>query len=136
DVPSFAQSPKLVKSPRHSGLISPPPMTISTVKLKFSKTRPNIAPYAVSKSTSPLRRPFIQHPSPKPNTSPPRVNAAKSSAVSAAQHNHGKTVWRPKSHVLDHAFRTTSASMTLKRFDYNDALGRSKSVMAWVPKRN
>nr|GEV39153.1 hypothetical protein [Tanacetum cinerariifolium] len=25
DVPSFAQSPKLVKSPRHSGLISPPP---------------------------------------------------------------------------------------------------------------
>nr|GFC18437.1 ribonuclease H-like domain-containing protein [Tanacetum cinerariifolium] len=28
DVPSFAQSPKLVKSPRHSGLISPPPMDI------------------------------------------------------------------------------------------------------------
>nr|GFC33498.1 hypothetical protein [Tanacetum cinerariifolium] len=26
--------------------------------------------------------------------------------------------------------------MTLKRFDYNDALGRSKSIMAWVPKRN
>nr|GEZ45139.1 hypothetical protein [Tanacetum cinerariifolium] len=33
--------------------------TISAVKPKFSKTRPNIAPYAVSKSTSPLRRPFI-----------------------------------------------------------------------------
>nr|GFC21030.1 hypothetical protein [Tanacetum cinerariifolium] len=41
--------------------------TISAVKPKFSKTRPNIAPYAVSK-----------------------VNAAKPSAVSAAQHNHGK----------------------------------------------
>nr|GFA88549.1 hypothetical protein [Tanacetum cinerariifolium]GFA88556.1 hypothetical protein [Tanacetum cinerariifolium] len=26
--------------------------------------------------------------------------------------------------------------MTLKRFDYNDALGRSKSVMAWVLKRS
>nr|GFC19371.1 ribonuclease H-like domain-containing protein [Tanacetum cinerariifolium] len=178
DVPSFAQSPELVKSPRHSGLISPPPMlvappvplrthspskslrrtkktcfvcksethlikdcdfhdrklaqksyalrdvhkhhapmnhskfllhkvsaaassrsqpvltaaakTISAVKPKFSKTRPNIASYAVSKSTSPFRRPFIRHPSPKPNISPPRVNAAMPSAISAAQHNHGK----------------------------------------------
>nr|GFC41598.1 hypothetical protein [Tanacetum cinerariifolium] len=26
DVPSFAQSPELVKSPRHSGLLSPPPI--------------------------------------------------------------------------------------------------------------
>nr|GFC54891.1 hypothetical protein [Tanacetum cinerariifolium] len=107
-------------------------------------------------------RPFIRHTSPKPSISPPRVYAAKPSAVSAArvnaanpsavsaarinvvkpsavtdvQHNHTKKVWRPKTLVLDHAFRTTSASMTLKRFDYNDALGRSKSEMAWVPKRN
>nr|GFD35876.1 hypothetical protein [Tanacetum cinerariifolium] len=27
DVPSLAQSPELVKTPRHSGLISPPPMS-------------------------------------------------------------------------------------------------------------
>nr|GFC82190.1 hypothetical protein [Tanacetum cinerariifolium] len=111
DVPSFAQSLELVKSPRHSGLISPSydcdfharklaqqlyasrdihkhhgPMnhskfplhkvsaaapfksqpvlttaarTISAVKPKFSKTRPNIALYAMSKSKSSLRRPFI-----------------------------------------------------------------------------
>nr|GFC56111.1 hypothetical protein [Tanacetum cinerariifolium] len=85
--------------------------TVSAVQPKFSKNRPNIASYAM-------------------------VNAAKPSAVSAAQNNHGKWVWRPKCLVLDHALRTTSASMTLKRFDYNDALGRSKSVMAWVPKRN
>nr|GFA05178.1 putative ribonuclease H-like domain-containing protein [Tanacetum cinerariifolium] len=146
DVPSFAQSPELVKSPRHSGLLSFPPMsvappvplrthspskglrrskktcfvcksethlikdcdfharklaqksyasrdihkqyapmnhskfplhkvstatssksqpvlttvarTVSAVKPKFSKTRPNIASYAMSKSKSPLRRPF------------------------------------------------------------------------------
>nr|GFA90018.1 hypothetical protein [Tanacetum cinerariifolium] len=129
--------------------------TISAVKPKFSKDRPNIAPYAVFKSKSPFRRPFIRHPSPKPNISPPRVNATKHSAVStarvnaakpftvsaarvnavkqstvsAAQHNHGKKVWKPKPLVLDHALRTTSASMTLKWFDYNDALGRSKSVM-------
>nr|GEY53430.1 hypothetical protein [Tanacetum cinerariifolium] len=179
DVPSFAQSHELVKSPRHFGLISPllcqllllklahksyasrdihkhqatinhykfplhmvsaaapskskPVLTtgartISAVKPKFSKTRPNIAPYAVSKSKSPLRWPFIRHPSPKPSFSPPRVNAVKPSAVSAAQNNHGKKVWKPKCPVLDHALRTSSASMTLKRFDYNDALGRSKHM--------
>nr|GFD09931.1 hypothetical protein [Tanacetum cinerariifolium] len=33
--------------------------TISVVKPKFSKTRPNIAPYAISKSRSSLRMPFI-----------------------------------------------------------------------------
>nr|GFA48666.1 hypothetical protein [Tanacetum cinerariifolium] len=64
-VPSFAQSPELVKTPRHS--------------------------------------------------------------VSAAQHNQSTWVWRLKCLVIDHDFKTTSASMTLKQFDYNDALGRSKS---------
>nr|GEZ92612.1 hypothetical protein [Tanacetum cinerariifolium] len=29
DVPSFAQSPELVKSPRHSGLLSQPPMSVA-----------------------------------------------------------------------------------------------------------
>nr|GFC09040.1 hypothetical protein [Tanacetum cinerariifolium] len=54
-----------------------------------------------------------------------RINVVKPSAVTAVQHNHTKKVWRPKTLVLDHAFRTTSASMSLKRFDYNDALSRS-----------
>nr|GFA71904.1 ribonuclease H-like domain-containing protein [Tanacetum cinerariifolium] len=171
NVPSFAQSPELVKSPRHSGLLSHPPMsfappyapmnhskfpvhkvsaapsksqpvlttaarTVNAVKPTFSKTRPNVASHNVSKSKSPLRRPFTRHPSSKPNTYPPRVPTAKPSVVSAAQNNHGKWVWRPKCLVLDHDLRTTSASMIFKQFDYNDALGRSKSVMAWVPKRN
>nr|GFB92274.1 hypothetical protein [Tanacetum cinerariifolium] len=165
DVPSLAQTPELVKSPRNSGLISTPPMsvappvplspnspskglnrtkkpcfvcksethlikdcdfharklakqsyasrdlhkhkapmnhskfplhkvsaaapskskpvittaarTVSGAKPSFFKTRPNNASYAMSKSKSPIRRPFIRHPSPKPNISPPRVNAAK-----------------------------------------------------------
>nr|GFC73762.1 hypothetical protein [Tanacetum cinerariifolium] len=218
DVPSLAQSPKLVKTPRHSGLISPPPMSVApsvplrshssskglkrpkktcfhnapmkhsriplhkvsaatpkskqvlsaaammigTARPTFSKTRPHIAPYTVSKSKAPIRRPFIRHTTPTPRLSPPMVHTAnpsavidarvkaarpaavsvahihaiKPSAVTAVQHTHTKKIWRPKTLVLDHVFRTTSASMTLKRFDYNDALGRSKSVMAWVPKRN
>nr|GFA01901.1 hypothetical protein [Tanacetum cinerariifolium] len=118
--------------------------TIGAARPPFSKPRPHIAPYDVSKSKAPIRRPFIRHTLTKPSISPPRVNAANPSAVSAArvnaarlsavsaarinavepsavtavQHNHTKKVWRPKTLVLDHVFRTTSASMTLKRFDY------------------
>nr|GFA60951.1 hypothetical protein [Tanacetum cinerariifolium] len=90
-------SPKpIISSPRVNAVKPSAPVlttaarTISAVKPKFSKTRPNFAPYALSKSKSPLRRPFIRHPSPKPIISSPRVNAVKPSAVSAAQHNHGK----------------------------------------------
>nr|GFC76444.1 hypothetical protein [Tanacetum cinerariifolium] len=53
-----------------------------------------------------------------PAVSAARINAVKPSAVTAVQHNHPKKVWRLKTLVLDHVFRTTSASMTLKRFDY------------------
>nr|GEY97397.1 hypothetical protein [Tanacetum cinerariifolium] len=77
--------------------------TVSAVKPILSMTRPKLASHAISK-----------------------VTAAKASAVSAAQDKQATWVWRPKCLVLDHDFRTTSASMTLKRFDYNDALGRSK----------
>nr|GFC62614.1 hypothetical protein [Tanacetum cinerariifolium] len=174
DVPSLAQSSELVKTPRHSGLISPPPMSVAppiplrshssskgfkrpkktcfvcksethlikdydfharklaqtscaprdfhkhnapmkhsriplhkvsaaTPKSKpvlsaaartvcaarptFSKTRPHIAPYTVSNSKAPIRRPFIRHTSPTPRLSPPRVNTSNPSAVSAAQGN-------------------------------------------------
>nr|GFC75869.1 hypothetical protein [Tanacetum cinerariifolium] len=61
--------------------------TLRAVKPKFSKARPNITPYAVSKTKSPFRKPFIRHSLPKPSISPPRVNAANPSAVSAARDN-------------------------------------------------
>nr|GEW75201.1 hypothetical protein [Tanacetum cinerariifolium] len=162
-------------TPKSKPVLSAAARTIGAARPTFSKTRPHITPYAMSKSKAPVRRPFIRHTTPKPRLSPPRVNAVNPSAVSAArvntanpsvvnaarvkaarpsavsathinavkpsavtavQHNNTNKVWRPKNLGLDHVFRTTSASMTLKRFDYNDALGRSKSVMAWVPKRN
>ncbi|GKD74798.1 hypothetical protein Tco_1333080, partial [Tanacetum coccineum] len=44
-------------------------------------------------------------------------------------------VWRPNQKVLDHVSRYNGASMNFKRFDYVDAQGRSKFVMAWVLKR-
>nr|GEZ91274.1 ribonuclease H-like domain-containing protein [Tanacetum cinerariifolium] len=64
--------------------------TIGAARLTFSKTRPHIAPYTVSKSKAPIRRPFIRHTSPKPSISPPRVNATKPSVVSAARVNAAK----------------------------------------------
>nr|GFC92494.1 hypothetical protein [Tanacetum cinerariifolium] len=64
--------------------------TIGAARPKFSKTRPHIAPYDVSKSKAPIRRPFIRHTSPKPSISPPRVNAANPSTISAARVNAAK----------------------------------------------
>nr|GFB85002.1 hypothetical protein [Tanacetum cinerariifolium] len=127
------------KFPLHKVSAAPPPKsqsvlttadrTVSAVKPKLSKTRPKHASNAVSKSKSPLRRHLPRHPSSNTSNSPPRVTAAKASAVSAAQGKKGTWVWRPKCLIIDHDLRTTSASMTLKRFDYNDALGRSKSSL-------
>nr|GEZ07232.1 hypothetical protein [Tanacetum cinerariifolium] len=98
--------------------------TVSVVKPKLSKFRPNIASYALSKSKSPLRRPFIRHPSPKPNISPPRVNDVKPSVVSAAQNNYGKWVWKPKCLteclVLSSDFKLPDASQVLLRVFLNN----------------
>nr|GFB27607.1 ribonuclease H-like domain-containing protein [Tanacetum cinerariifolium] len=64
--------------------------TISVVKPSFYQSRPNTALYAMSKSKSLIRKPFIRHISPKPSISSPRVNAANPSAVSAASVNAAK----------------------------------------------
>nr|GFD39786.1 hypothetical protein [Tanacetum cinerariifolium] len=71
-------------------------------------TRPKLASRAVFKSKSPLRRHLPHRPSSNPSNSPPRVTAAKESAVSAAQDKKGTWVWRPKCLILDHDLRTTS----------------------------
>nr|GEY12095.1 putative ribonuclease H-like domain-containing protein [Tanacetum cinerariifolium] len=127
------------KSPLHNVTSTAPPWsqsvlttaarTVSAVKPIFSMTRPNLASRAVSQYKSPIRRHSTRHPSLNSQNSPLRVTAAEPSTVSAAQANKGIWVWRPKCLVLDHDLRTTNASMTLKRFDYNDALGRSKSAL-------
>nr|GEU41364.1 hypothetical protein [Tanacetum cinerariifolium] len=121
--------------PKSQSVLPTADRTVSAVKPIFFMTRPKLASRAVSKSKSPLRRHLPHHSSSNSSHSPPRVTAAKASAVIAAKEKKGTWVWRPKCLVLDHDLRSTSASMTLKCFDYNDALGRSKSVMAWVPKR-
>nr|GEW01036.1 retrovirus-related Pol polyprotein from transposon TNT 1-94 [Tanacetum cinerariifolium] len=124
-----------IASPQSQSVLTTAARTVSAVKPIFSMTQPKLASSAVSKYKSPLKRHLTHRPSSNTSNSPPRVNIAKASAVSAAQDKKGTWVWRPKYVILDHDLRTSSASMTLKQFDYNDALGRSKSVMTWVPKR-
>ncbi|GKF41335.1 hypothetical protein Tco_0124677 [Tanacetum coccineum] len=65
-----------------------------------------------------------------------KFNTARLKAVVNAVKASACWVWKPKHKVLDHVSKHNSASITLKKFDYLDAHGRSKSVMAWVPKRN
>nr|GEY71654.1 putative reverse transcriptase domain-containing protein [Tanacetum cinerariifolium] len=115
--------------PKYQSVLTTADRTVSAVKPNFSKTRPKLASHAVYKSKSPLRRHLPRHPSSNSSNSSHRVTTAKASAVSAAQGKKGTWIWRPKYLVLDHDLRTTSASMTLKWFDYNDALGISKSAL-------
>nr|GEZ89352.1 hypothetical protein [Tanacetum cinerariifolium] len=129
----FAAAP-----PKSQSVLTTTDRTVSAAKPILSMTRPKLAFHVVSKSKSPLRRYLPRHSSSNSSNSPPRVTAAKASAVSAAMGKKGTWVWKQKCLVLDHDLRTTSASMTLKRFDYNDALSRSnqtseKAGLSWPP---
>ncbi|GJR68151.1 hypothetical protein Tco_0014216 [Tanacetum coccineum] len=70
------------------------------------------------------------------NTARPKavVNAVKENNFNVVKPS-ACWVWKPKTKDLDHVSKHNSASITLKKFNYVDAQGRSKSVMAWVPKR-
>nr|GFA34377.1 hypothetical protein [Tanacetum cinerariifolium] len=87
DVPSFAQSPELVKSPRHSVNHSKFPLhkVSAAAPPKSQPTRPKLASHAVSKSKSPLRGHLTRHPSSHFRNSPPRVTAAKAFAGNPQQ---------------------------------------------------
>nr|GFA73880.1 ribonuclease H-like domain-containing protein [Tanacetum cinerariifolium] len=63
--------------------------SVSAVNPTFSMTQPKLASRFVSKSKSPFRRHLLRRPSSNPSNSPPRVTAAKASAVSAAQDKKG-----------------------------------------------
>nr|GEU64445.1 hypothetical protein [Tanacetum cinerariifolium] len=95
--------------------------------LKPYVTRPRQAKIVVTKPHSPPRRHINRSPSPKASNFPSKVIAAKASMDNAVKAVQGKWEWKPICPILDHVSQNISASMTLKRFDYNDALRRSKS---------
>ncbi|GKD48339.1 hypothetical protein Tco_1277315 [Tanacetum coccineum] len=58
------------------------------------------------------------------------VNAVKGNNFNVVKAS-ACSVWKPKDKVLDHVSKYNSASINLKKFDYIDAQGISKSVKAW-----
>nr|GFC29416.1 hypothetical protein [Tanacetum cinerariifolium] len=97
DVPSLAQSPELVKTPRHSGLISPPPMSVAPpVPLRSHSSSKGLKrpkkTYFVCKRETHLIKDCNFHAKKLAQTSyalrdTHKVNAAKPFAVSAARVN-------------------------------------------------
>nr|GEV76776.1 reverse transcriptase domain-containing protein [Tanacetum cinerariifolium] len=71
------------------------------------------------------------------NTTRPKaaVNVVKGNNSNAVKAS-ACWVWKPKHKVVDHVYKRNSASITLKKFNYVDAQGIFKLVMAWVPKAN
>nr|GEV40964.1 hypothetical protein [Tanacetum cinerariifolium] len=92
-------------------------------------TRPRPAKTIVTKLHSPQRKTINRRPSPPASNFLPKFIAAKAPKVNAVKGVQENWVWKPKCQILDHVFCRTSASMTLKRFDYNDVLGRSKHII-------
>nr|GFA01859.1 ribonuclease H-like domain-containing protein [Tanacetum cinerariifolium] len=92
DVPSFAQSPELVKSPRHSGQLFqahiPVAPTVPLRSTSHSKALPKSQP-VLTTAVRPVSavKPIPRRLSSKSRNSPPRVTAAKASEISAAQGN-------------------------------------------------
>nr|GEZ23110.1 hypothetical protein [Tanacetum cinerariifolium] len=117
-VPSFVQSTEQVQSPRPSVQHVETSIPAATPKPESPKHTSNGKKILTQSKPVPITavRPV--------STVMPKI---KDPVVSAAQGLHGKWEWKPKFLLLDNVSCNTSASMTLKRFDYNDALGRSKS---------
>nr|GFB87236.1 hypothetical protein [Tanacetum cinerariifolium] len=109
---------------------------VNAVAPKPHVTRPRPVKSIVTKSHSPPRGYINRSPSPRASNFRLKVTTVKASMVNVVKGVQGIWEWKPKCPILDHVSRNISASMTFKRFNYNDALGRSKSVMAWVPKRH
>nr|GEV06015.1 hypothetical protein [Tanacetum cinerariifolium] len=88
--------------------------------------------HVVNKAHSPIKRPITHKPATTNSNFNKKVTTVKVNKVNVVQGTKGNAekasanwVWTPKCKVLDHVSRLTSASMTLKKFNYTDALGRS-----------
>ncbi|GJY17535.1 hypothetical protein Tco_0389026 [Tanacetum coccineum] len=128
-----------------SGLVSL--NTAKSVSTTQSRTRMNDAmqkPYSIYIAYSSDKRPFNKKTANYNRYFNKRVNIVKSTRVNTARPKakvntvkaSASWVWKPKHKELDHVFKSNSASKTLTRHDYVDALGRFKSVLAWDFKRH
>ncbi|GKE36499.1 hypothetical protein Tco_1459904 [Tanacetum coccineum] len=115
-----------------------PKITINSARpmTNLSKSAHSTVKWPIHKNTSFKNSNFNQRVNnvkdKKFNTARPKelVNAARPKAVVNAVKASACWVWKLKNKVLDHVSKHNSASITLKKFDYADVQGRSKSVTA------
>nr|GEV19038.1 putative ribonuclease H-like domain-containing protein [Tanacetum cinerariifolium] len=130
NVSSFVQSTEQVKSPR------PSVQHVETSILTANSETAILKPTIVLTQSKPVPitavRPVT---TPVPKTSVTRPRQAKLLSPRLIHHLKGtltvvkeKWEWKPKCPILNHVSRNTSASMTLKRFDYNDDLGDPRVI--------
>ncbi|GJV81768.1 hypothetical protein Tco_1517638 [Tanacetum coccineum] len=115
-----------------SGIVS-----LNTAKLvsivQSRKTMNDAMPitYSYYKAYSSVKRPFNKKTTNYNRYFNKRVNTVKSTRVNTARPKaevntvkaSASWVWKPKHEELDHVFKSNSASKTLTRYDYVDALG-------------
>ncbi|GKE63786.1 hypothetical protein Tco_1514153 [Tanacetum coccineum] len=112
------------------------PVNTAQPKTIVNSTRPMTNIF--NKAYSTVRRPINNKTTSKNNNFNKRVNTVSDKNVNIARPkavvNVVKAstcwVWKPNTKVIDHVSKHNSASTILKRFDYIDAQGRSKSLMA------
>nr|GEZ44629.1 hypothetical protein [Tanacetum cinerariifolium] len=105
---------------------------VTTVVPKTTLKSPKLVKHVVNKAYTPIRRHINHIPTPKNSNFNQKVATIKVKKVNAVKGTKGNWVWKPKSTVLEHVSRLTSASMTLKQFDYTDALGRSNGCSRYM----
>ncbi|GKB28061.1 hypothetical protein Tco_0867462 [Tanacetum coccineum] len=93
---------------------------VNSLKRLFHKKIPNYNRY-FNKSVNSVKDTRVYTARPKTE-----VNTVKASA---------SWVWKPKQEVIDHVSKSNNSSKTLSRYDYVDAYGRYKTVLAWDFKR-
>ncbi|GKA56671.1 hypothetical protein Tco_0755743 [Tanacetum coccineum] len=92
------------------------------------------------KSHSPIRRPFNKSTVPKAKFKNNKVNTVGDKTISAIRETAVEASasynWRPKRHYWNKVYKYNSGSNSNKIVNFKDPLGRPKSAMAWVLKRN
>nr|GEV79845.1 putative ribonuclease H-like domain-containing protein [Tanacetum cinerariifolium] len=120
------------------------PKEVSTAHPKSIVNVARQVSYLSKSAHSSVKRPIHQKTSFTYNNIPQKVNTVRSKTINTARPkavvntvlgnrvNAVKAlacwVWKPKTKVIDHVSKYNSASITLKKFDYVDAQGRSKHI--------
>ncbi|GJS68138.1 hypothetical protein Tco_0682703 [Tanacetum coccineum] len=119
-----------------SGLVSlNTAKSVSTAQPKKTMNGAMPTTYSYYKAYSSAKIPFNKKTSNHNRYFNKRVNTVKKAEVNTVK-ALASWVWKPKHEELDHVSKSNSASKTLTRYDYVDALGRFKSVLAWDFKRH